>query len=156
MNDHHHDFGLGLVGPDINVAVDCYPSLLDNTRYGTQIAPWLEAFGADAVRVVKFEDMSPTERASGSAGVGRASTSHHGPGDQVHNSADTGHVASGGWVRVNQHPAYRKVRPLLGEAVRRRLGRAVLPQAPSRPPGPSDVTVDRLVAELAPEVARLS
>lgn len=157
ISHHHHDFGLGYVGADINDAVESYPSLLDNTRYAFQVTPWLEVFGPDQVTVVKFEEYV-ADRSAGCSALLRlvGIDEPHDPGDEVHNAADTKHIASGGWARVTQHPAYRKVRPLLGETVRRRLGRAVLPQAPSRPPGPSDETVDRLVAELAPEVTRLS
>ena len=157
ISHHHHDFGLGFVGPNIDEAVGSYPSLLDNTRYATQVSPWLEAFGPDAVRVVKFEEYVADRVAGCSALLQMVGIDMpYDPGDEVHNAADTKHIASGQWSRITRSPVYRRVRPLLGEALRRRLGRAVLPQAPARPPGPSDATIDRLVAELAPEVDRLS
>jgi len=39
----------------IDTAIDRYPALIDYGRYAMQIAPWLDAFGPDAVLPVFFE-----------------------------------------------------------------------------------------------------
>ena len=101
ISHHHHDFGLGFVGPDIDQAVDTYPSLLDNTRYATQISPWLDAFGTQSVSVVKFEDYMTDRRTGCRALLGLAGVEagDYDPGDTVHNAAGSKHVATGGWSR---------------------------------------------------------
>ncbi len=157
ISHHHHDWGLGLVGPDINEAIHSYPSLLDNTRYATQISPWREAFGADAVTLVRFEDYM-ADRRTGVAGLLRlvGVVDSYDPGDEAHNAAATKHIARGRWGGVAQSPMYRRVvRPLMSESVRRRVNRVVLPKAPPRPNPPSARTLQRIVDELAPEVQQL-
>ena len=161
ISHHHHDFGLGFVGPDIDDAIDAYPALLDNTRYATQVAPWLHGFGADAVTVVKFEDYM-ADRRTGVAGLLRLvgiddSDDSYDPGDEPYNASSTKHIASGRWAGLSRSPLYRRlVRPLMSEGVRRRVNRVLLPPAPPRPDPPSDATLRRIVDELTPEVDRLA
>ena len=158
ISHHHHDFGLGLVGPDIDEAIRTYPSLLDNTRYATQVEPWWDHFGPEAVTVVRFEDYVADRRAGAEALLALAGvTGEFDPGEVVHNAAGTKYVAPGRWGRLAQSAPYRKlVRPLMSERVRRSVSRAVLPKAPPRPDPPSPDSLRFIVDELTPEVERLS
>ena len=158
ISHHHHDWGLGFVGPDIDEAIYSYPSLLDNTRYAMQVTPWLNAFGVDAVNVVKFEDYMADRRA-GVGGLLRVVgvADPYDPGNVAYNAASTKHIAPGRWATLAQNPLYRRVvRPLMSESVRLRVNRAVLPKAPPRPCPPSNGTIQWIVDELAPEVEQLA
>ena len=138
ISHHHHDFGLGYVGADINDGGRELPVAARTTRrYAIQVTPWLEVFGPDQVTVVKFEEYV-ADRSAGCSALLRlvGIDESYDPGDEVHNAADTKHIASGGWARVTQHPAYRTVRPLLGETVRRRLGRRGASAGAVSAPGP--------------------
>lgn len=159
ISHHHHDYGLGFVGPDIDEAVHTHPSLVGHTRYATQIDAWMRFFSRDQVRVVRFEDYV-ANRINGLAGllafIG-VESSGGAPSMKAHNAASTMHIASGRWSIIAQNRLYRKfVRPMIGEDVRKRLTRAVLPKAPPRPDPPSAATLDHLVEALGPEVRRLA
>ena len=134
ISHHHHDFTLGLTGPDIDEAVYTHPPLIDNTRYATQVEPWMTAFGKDRVLVVRFEDYM-SDRAAGLADIlafiGAPEHETIDPGDVAHNAAETKHVAIGRWRRISQSSLYRDVvRPLMPEVIRRRVNQVVLPKAP--------------------------
>ena len=57
ISQHHHELTVGRleVIPDINEAVRKMPRYLDYSRYAMQVRPWIEAFGAENVRIVVFE-----------------------------------------------------------------------------------------------------
>lgn len=158
ISHHHHDHALGLVSADIDVEVRRTPALVDNSRYATQIDPWLRAFGPERVMVIRFETFvadrqGTANRVAAFLGLPSWTLPHTGT---VHNAAESKVVATAGWRRLLSHPAYRRVlRPLVPEALRRRATRAVLPSAVARPPAPSPDTVTWLVDELRPEVERL-
>ncbi len=158
ISHHHHDLALRLCDPDIDVAVRTHPPLVDNTRYATQLRPWVEALGAGRVLVVRFEDYV-ADREAGLAGVQDFLGVRPVPlaSAEVHNAHADRRVAVGAWGRLSSSTAYRSfVRPLLGERLRRGLVRTVLPTGPARPDPPSAATIDHLVEVLAPEVAALS
>lgn len=159
VSHHHHDFGLGLTGPDINVAVYDHPPLLDNTRYGTQIEPWLDAYGSDSVLVLRFEDYVANRQVGASKVFEFLGVSAFQLPDSevVYNAAGTKHVGVGalGWVASNN--LYRsRVRPLVPESIRRQLAGMFLPKAPPRPGPPTPRTIAFLVRELWPEVIKLA
>ena len=157
ISHHHHDLALRLCDPDVDVAVR-HPPLVDNTRYATQLRPWVEALGAERVLVVRFEDYV-ADREAGLASVQEFLGVRPVPPSsaEVHNAHADRRVAVGTWDRVSSSTAYRSfVRPLLGERLRRALVRTVLPTGPARPDPPSPATVDHLVELLGPEVAALS
>lgn len=159
ISHHHHDFTLGLVGPDINEAVVQRPELVDHSRYATQLRPWLDLVGPERVQVVRFEDYM-ADRASGARQLfehlGADPDDAH-PDDVVHNAADTKVVAIGRWRAISTSRLYRRaIRPLIPEAARRRMMKAVLPGAPPRPAGPSDSTLAHLVEQLDDEVDDLA
>jgi hypothetical protein len=159
ISHHHHDFGLGLVGPDINLAVHHHAPLLDNTRYATQIKPWLDAFGRDSVLVLRFEDYIADRQAGANTvfeflGLSPFSLPHP---DDVHNAADAKHVAVGRAGRLAQTKLYRStLRKLAPESLRRAVATRLLPKAPPRPAPPRPETVAFILDQLWPEVDQLA
>lgn len=159
VSHHHHHLAAGLVDPDINVAVRECAELVDNSRYATQIRPWMDAFGAESVRVVKFEDYV-SDRAEGSRSLHSflGVEAIHLPGlDVAHNISTEKRVATGAWARLRSTPAYRQgLRKVLPESMRRKITHRVLPAPIERPEAPTPDTLEWLVTELAAEVTGLA
>ncbi len=158
VSHHHHDLGLGLCGPDIDDAVREHAPLVDNTRYATQVRPWVEAFGRERIHVIRFEDYV-ADRSDGVAQVHRALGLPLRPLARtgVHNASSERRVPRGAWRTASTNPVYRRViRPLIPRSARGALMRNLLPQGPARPRPPSAPTVSFLVEALGPEVAALA
>ncbi len=158
ISHHHHDFALGLVGPDIGAAVREHAPLVQNSRYATQLRPWLDAYGGERVRVIRFEDYVRDRAGQCAQLCGFLGLAPHTfDTGLVANAASDKVVATGAWARLSGSSAYRGwVRPLMSERVRRGLMSRVLPQAPPRPEPPTRGTLDHLVATLQPEVEELA
>lgn len=60
VSQYIHEWSTGKMGHDISAAFDNHPRLIDYSRYGFQIAPWVEAFGAGAVHLASLEEMERT------------------------------------------------------------------------------------------------
>lgn len=159
ISHHHHMVTERRAPESIVEALAGIPALVDNSRYATQIRPWIEAFGRDAVLVLRFEDYMADRRAGFAQlqeFLGLPVRELPNP-EQAHNVATEKRVAVGGWRRVRQWRLYRSVvRRLLPPAARRRLMQAVLPPPPARPAGPPEETLGALVADLQPEVDALA
>ena len=68
VSHHHHLLREGAVPADINEALRTTRVLLQTSRYAYQLESWIEAFGAEAIRVVVFEEYV-RDRAAGAAEV---------------------------------------------------------------------------------------
>ncbi len=158
ISHHHHYLHAGRVDADIDRAVRESRDLVDNSRYATQLRPWLEAYGRDRVHVIRFEDYMADRQAGAQAVQRFLGIDERDLDDEVsaHNTAENRTVASRAWSRIRWSRAYLAVRPLLGEQVRHRLARLVVRPSPERPPGPSHDTLVWLLAELVPEVRALA
>lgn len=158
VSHHHHDFALGLVGPDVDRAVLEHPSLVQNSRYATQLRPWLRAFTRERVHVIRFEDyVAARESEVARLCLFLGLEPHVFDSSLVANAAGGKVVATGRWDRLSRNRAYRALaRPLMSERARRSLMSRVLPSAPPRPDPPSRTTLDHLVEELRPEVEDLA
>jgi hypothetical protein len=56
LSDHRYSVQIGkAMSPDIDVAIRETPRLVHMSRYAYQLAPWLEHFGREQLRVVAFE-----------------------------------------------------------------------------------------------------
>lgn len=158
ISHHHHDYGLGLCGPDIDVEIDQHTALIENTRYGTQLTPWVNVFGRERVLVVRFEDYIRDRetwlaRIHDHLGVPHVPL----PSYDVHNASEGKRVVTGTWAAISESWPYRRlVRPYLPEALRRQLMSTVIPAGPPRPAAPSEHTLTMLVSALQPEVDLLA
>lgn len=159
ISNHHHAFAAQHAPADIDVAVRTVPELVENSRYATQLAPWLDAFGPDNVLVLKFESYMADRRRGFKEVQAFLGLDAHALSDPeaAHNEASDRWVATGGWRRIRSSAVYlRLVRRAIPGSLRRRLVRSILPAPPPRPPGPGPETLETLVRQLQPEVDRLA
>lgn len=158
VSHHYHNYANGACGPDIGRTIEEDPRLIDYTRYATQIEPWLEAYGPEAVRVIRFESFVRDRRAYGAdlhRFLGIAPRPELIDPGAVHNRGEGKAVPRGltGVLRTGLYKRY--LRRMAPDAVREWAKRSLLPRAPERPAGPSAALVDRLIDELSPELERL-
>ena len=159
LSHHHHDLQLNLVGPDINAAVRNYPNLLNFSRYAFQIKPWIERFGPDQIRVIRFEDYVKDRR-----GTVRTLSEFLGvePAldkiceEEVFNRTESKPMLGKLMLRVAAGSLYRRlVRPMLSLRARDNLRKKFLPKAKIEPLPPTAGTVDYLIERLVPDLAEL-
>ena len=58
VSHYIHEWTMGNMSGDIDAAFDAHPELIDYGRYGYQLAPWAERFGAEAIMVSSLEAMT--------------------------------------------------------------------------------------------------
>lgn len=159
ISHHHHEYSSGSMGPDIDVEVRKCPELIDNSRYASQIRPWIESFGVANVHIIRFEDYV-ANRQAGAASLFRLlgrSPWELPTVDKAFNTATDKFFATGHWRGLSRNAGYRRLlRPLISERTRRWVMRLVLPKAPDRPSPPSAHTVDEIVRSLRPEMMALA
>jgi hypothetical protein len=157
VSHHHHLVARRLAPANFEAALETVPGLVDFGCYGRQIEPWIDTFGLDSVLVARLEDYSANRQATvemvlNHLGVAAMTVFR----DDVGNNSEVDPPAWGGSARVRDNRAYRRLlRPLLPEAARRRLRRAVLPAPAPRPDPPTPATVQALVARFEADEQRL-
>lgn len=145
ISHHYHEYSRGNMPADINEAVQAVPSLVNYSRYAMQVEPWIEAFGAERVRIVRFEDYVSDRVGWNSrlcAFLGVKAHPELIDSDKVFNKSEGKAVMGGPWRLVAHSALYRKlVRPFLSTGLKDRVRGRVLPKAPPKPEPPSDATV---------------
>lgn len=58
ISHYIHEWSEGRMGDDPVAEFDHHPEMVDYGRYGFQIAPWIEAYGADAVLLTSLEQLT--------------------------------------------------------------------------------------------------
>jgi len=153
VSHHYHAVVGGAVDGDIDRAVLSSPSLIDYSLYAMQIRPWIELFGEDRVRIVRFESYVEQRRrtvAELSRFLGVEPRTEAIQVDRIHNPGGSRRVPRGPAWRFSRHGLYRSwIRPWLPRSARRRLKRAGMPKAPPRPAPPSLSTVDYIQQRVA-------
>ncbi|MFK5921787.1 MAG: sulfotransferase [Verrucomicrobiota bacterium] len=145
--------------PDINLCLNQHPQLLNYSRYAMQLKPWIEAFGKDALLVIRFEDYIKNRQTTLKQ-ITRyldlpnlPALSHP---DQIHNAAQSRPVLTTGWQRFITHAFYRRVvRPILNPALREKLRQLVLPKATEQCIPPTIQTQQNIVDQLRSDTAEL-
>ena len=149
LSHHRHDGDQGLVPANLDEAIERCPGLVEYSRYAAQLEPWLDAFGREAILLVRFEDYV-TDRDAQCARV----CTHLGvdpiPGlvdaGAVHNASANKPVLKGPWRAVAHSSLYRgTVRKILSRDMRDRIRRLVLPTSDFTPEPPSRAVLERLV-----------
>jgi hypothetical protein len=159
ISHHYHAYSRGRCGPDIDNVVRDDPQFVEHGRYATQLDPWLQEFGRDALLILRFEDYV-RDRGAGICKVGdfldveidvnRLET------DKAFNQSE-GNRIYGRLKPILTGDLWRvRIRPLIPERLRQRLRDRFLKQAPKRPPAPRPDTVDYLIERLAPEAEKLA
>jgi len=157
---HHHSFfSADIDSRDVNEAIDRHPQLIDWTRYAMQAQRWIDVFGREALRIVRFEDYVADRRSvvgSISEFIGVPPRTDLIELDQVHNKSAGKPVETARWKRVIYSPVYRKaIRPLLSTGARERLRGALLPKAREELPPLSARSVDAIYDRLGDDLKRL-
>ncbi|MGD8328969.1 MAG: sulfotransferase [Acidobacteriota bacterium] len=159
ISQHKQELAAGDVDANIDRAVQACPRLVDFSRYAMQITPWIEAFGAPNVRIVRFEDYVADRRGvvsdlSGFLGI-PVGTDRIDTG-RVYNPGEKMWVRSGALWRLTRSGLYRRcVRPWLSRDTRARLRARLLRRAPSSEAPPSLATVDHILDRVRDDVVRL-
>lgn len=160
VSHHFHEYIEGRVPADIDRAVREDPRFLNYSRYGYQLQPWVDALGAERVRVVRFEDYTADRQQTITdlCEFLQLDTSLLPALDAtVHNKNEGKPVMNRFWRRFQSSGVYRYgLRPLVSLRMRAALQKLVLPKAPSRPPAPPEATVAWIREQLAEDVARIS
>lgn len=159
ISQHHHEFTAGLVGPCIDDEVRKHSRFVDYSRYAYQLQPWLDAIGADRIRLVKFEDYT-TSRAE----IVRDLVQFMGVSEftlprlesKAYNKTDGKPVRSRFWDYVFHSSVYRRaLRNALPPTLRLSLMQWLLPKGSLRPADPNPETIMWLRGKLAGDVAAL-
>ncbi len=149
ISQHYHEVTTRRMTDDINEAVRTAPRLIDQSRYAMQLAPWLDQFGPDHVRVVRFETYVRDRRGvieSVSRFLGIDPRPDLIEPDRAFNISEGKPALVGMWRLMRHNPIYKHlVRPIVPQRSREVLGRLLLPQAPARPDPPSLDTVDYIL-----------
>lgn len=135
VSQHRHEVAVGKLETreDVNEAVRQIDRYLAYSRYAWQLEPWLEAFGADRVRVIVLEryvrERAPT-LAAASEFLGLDPVLEGLDEEKVFNKGDDRRVVRGPWRRVLHGEMYKRfIRPLMSGETRQRLRRVFLPKA---------------------------
>ena len=160
ISHHYWALTVGAVDADIDRAVRESQMLIDYSLYAMQIRPWLEAFGEDRVRIVRFESYV-ADRPRTVAELSRfLGVEPHTEGirvDRIHNVGGERRRPGGLAWRFSRRGLYRSwIRPWLPSAMRDRLRRLGMPGSPPRPAPPSPATVEHILAKVADDSAALA
>jgi len=159
ISHHAHAASQGEVDRDINRAVRECSMLIDYSRYAMQIEPWIDVFGSDRVKIVRFE--SYVKDRCGTVEMLCAFLGIEPRGDlvrvdEVFNKGTERSVNRGPFAVVQGSGLYQRVlRPLFPTGLRDRLRRGLLPQVDSPPPPPTVETRQYILDQVADDVARL-
>ncbi len=154
---HRHLVAAGVENPDINEAVRTNPLLIEYSRYAMQLCPWLDVFGADHIRVIRFESYMNDRAAE--AGAIQAFLGLTPRPELVQEgviaNASKGKRVHTGPSRVVAHaPVYRKlIRPLIPRWAKRLAKQGLMQPATTDVIGPSLQTV-RTILEATDEDVR--
>ncbi|MEM0983685.1 MAG: sulfotransferase [Planctomycetota bacterium] len=161
IESHHHHARLeGNADPDFGRALDESSDLFDFTRYAWQIRPWLDAFGPDRVRILRFEDHVANRggsTASLARFIGVEAAEDRVDAERVFNRSEGKPQVRGAWRSIQGNPLYvRLVRPMLSPAVREKIRQAVLPKARVPKSRATPEQVDRIYDVLRTDLDELA
>jgi len=159
VSHHYHEYARGNMPESIDEAVRSFPALVNYSMYAMQVEPWIEALGADRVRIVRFEEYV-SDRAGWSSRLCSFLGIDPRPDlietDKVFNKSEGKPVMRGPWRLVAHHPFYRRlIRPLMPVGLKDRVRGKVLPKAPVRPDPPSEQTQAWIRDRVREDQARL-
>lgn len=159
ISHHHHMYGIEKYGPDINEEVLRQPDLINFSRYAYQAAPWIETFGPQNIKLIRFEDFVADRRAMTvvlSEFLGISPRPELINTAAVFNKSQDKPLSTGLWKRVARSEVYRTyLRPLLPLTLKDKIRSAALPKGPPTPPPPSPATVQYVYDQLAEDMEQL-
>lgn len=160
VSHHYHEYSRGNMPRSIDEAVRDFPALVNYSKFAMQLEPWLERFGTDRVRIVRFEDYV-RDRAGGCTSLCGFLGIEPRPDlieeEKVFNASENKPVMRGPWKLVAHNPLYRRlIRPLMPVGLKDRVRGTVLPKAPPRPEPPTPQTEAWIREQVREDQARLT
>jgi hypothetical protein len=159
LSQHQQELAAGHVDADVDRAIRDCPRLIQYSRYAMQISPWLDAFGDDNVRIVRFERYVADRHgvvAELSTFLGVPPASERIEVNRVYNPGERMWARSGLLWRLSRSRPYRAlVRPWMTRETRARLRDMLLRKAPRRRAAPSLATIDYILDGVRDDVAEL-
>jgi hypothetical protein len=153
MSHYRHDTAAKHITTGIDQAIREYSPLIDFTRYGWQIEPWIERFGPAQVRIVPFDEYVHDRRAVVGSLCEFLGVKHHPDTideSQAYNISQSKPDAKGLFYAMSRTPAYRNLlRPILSQSFREVLRSAMLPKATATTQRPSAASLRIIREELA-------
>ena len=139
ISQHYHELSHGFIPePDLLKAIQEYPRLVNYSRYGMQLRPWVEAFGRDNVALLSLEAYSASRNESLALlcrflGVAPVQLPSAEPVANVSSEP----VLAGPLEQLRKTQlARRAIVPLLSERHRAVVRRSIGRTRPARPPRP--------------------
>ena len=156
----HHCISSGIWEPcDLKSAIGAYPELIQYSEYGKQIAPWIERFGPDQVRIVRFDDYMSNRRARCVElwnWLGAEPCPQLIDEEKAFNASKSKPILRGPLRWVPNNPVYRScVRPLFSNQMRGRIRSVVLPKARVERPALENEVYQFAQKQLLPDIERL-
>jgi len=156
LSHHYHAMSYRDAPADPVAALQSQPLLIDASRYGMQLEPWLAQYPAAQVHVIIAEEYYAARnnivneicRFLGVPEVGLASTTVHGAGEERRIGRWSA-VRKSGWYR-------RRLAPYLPPHARKAASRLLLAKGPARPLPPDMDCLLRLRDVFLPDVENLT
>ncbi|GAB4109199.1 MAG: sulfotransferase [Phycisphaeraceae bacterium] len=145
VSQYQHEILEGRYQFSLDEAIEKVPSLINYSRYAMQLQPWMDTFGREAVKVIRFEDYI-ADRVAGCASalqfLGLDPAQVQVDTNAVYNKTE-GKPLSKGWAyRLTRTSLYQNwIRPHVSIKARDMFRRMLLPKA------------EKPKAELTPELA---
>ncbi len=162
LSHHHHMMEWHdetRMGPDINLEVSRRPELIHYSCYAMQVRPWIEAFGADQVMLIPFEEYvrnrrTTIEKLGKFLGV-TLSTQSIDP-DKAHNKSDGKPIVNHFWGLIIRNPLYRGlVRPFTNQKMRDTFLSLFFPKATQEVVDPSRETLEKMISTFETDITQL-
>jgi hypothetical protein len=159
LSHHGHLFAQGDAPARLQDALRTDPTLVAFSRYAMQLEPWLEAFGRDAILVIRFEDyvrdrMGVIQNVADHVGAAFDPGRH--PRTEGHNRSEGKEVPPRLWRRLAGTWVWQRwLRPAIPARLRQRV-KSQISTAAVQPPKPGAEILASLADELADDAARLA
>lgn len=160
VSHHHHSYSDSKMPASIDEAVRSDDRLITFTRYGVQLEPWLQEFGAGQLKVLVFEEYM-SQRRQGAAEAQQFLGVEPRPdlidADARHNAAEDRRRAPGVLRALLESDSYSRIgRRWIPISLRRAVGRRLLPPSLARPAPPSAETVDLILEATRADCQRIA
>lgn len=157
---HHHELSVGAMPASLDEALRTHPALLNYSRYAMQARAWIDALGADNVRIVRFEDYT-RNRAAVTAELSTFIGVEPRPDlvepDKVFNKSDAKPVMTGPWRLVVGNPIYQAtLRKVFSQDTRTAIRNLVLPKSKHARRDATPEQARRIYDALADDLAELA
>lgn len=148
ISHYQHERQAGRIQIPIDQAISRYDRLVDYSRYGYQLEPWLKTFKIENIVIIDFEKYTNNRKYVVNELCGFLSVSKFSETtvfESVHNSAANKPLAKGPIYAISQSQLYRDlIRPLLKSKTRDIFRHLLLPRSKTRKESINAETLTRI------------